>query len=251
MPPDPTAAIAAIVAAVESGRFPEARLDQAVARLFAEKERLGLFREKSPALQEIAGKAGTRAQKATEEEVARRGLTLVREAPGVLPLKNESKLLVLALHDERTVAAIDTTLQAELGKRAASVDFVRLDPTSCAGDGAAAAARAGEADAVLVALFVRPRSGRGTLEIPAEGKAAIEALLASERPVVSVAFGSPYLLRDLPGLTTYLCAWGPQALVQSAAARALYGEAEIGGRLPVTIPGIAPRGAGIRKGAFK
>jgi beta-N-acetylhexosaminidase len=251
MPPDPRVAIAAIVAAVESGRFPEARLDQAVARLLSEKERLGLYREKSPPLQEIAGKAGTRAQKATEEEVARRGLTLVREAVGVLPLKNESKLLVLAVHDERTAAAIDGTLQAELGKRAASVDFVRLDPTSCAGDGAAAAARAGEADAVLVALFVRPRSGRGTLEIPAEGKAAIEALLASDRPVVSVAFGSPYLLRDLPGLTTYICAYGPQALVQSAAARALYGEEGIEGRLPVTIPGIAPRGAGIRKGAFK
>lgn len=251
MPPDPRVAIAAIVAAVESGRLPAARLDEAVARLLSEKERLGLFREKGPALQEIAGKAGTRAQKATEEEVARRGLTLVREAAGVLPLDNGAKLLVLALHDERTAAAIDGTLQAELVKRAASVDFVRLDPTSCAGDGAAAAARAGEADAVLVALFVRPRSGRGTLEVPAEGKAAVEALLASGKPVVSVAFGSPYPLRDLPGLTTYLCAWGPQALVQSAAARALYGEAEIGGRLPVTIPGIAPRGAGIRKGAFK
>ncbi len=251
MPPDPRVAVAAIVAAVESGRFPEARLDQAVARLLSEKERLGLFREKSLPLQEIAGRAGTRAQKATEEEVARRGLALVREAPGVLPLKNESKLLVLAVHDERTVAAIDGTLQAELGKRAASVDFVRLDPTSCAGDGAAAAARAADADAVLVALFVRPRSGRGTIEIPAEGKAAIEALLASGRPVVSVAFGSPYLLRDLPGLATYLCAFGPQALVQTAAVRALYGEEEIGGRLPVTIPGIAPRGSGIRKGAYK
>ena len=251
MPPDPKAAIDAIVAAVTSGRLPEARLDEAVGRLLAEKERLGLFLGREIPLEEVARKAGTLAQKATEEEVARRGLTLVREAPGTIPLRNEARLLVVAVHDERTAVAIDATLQAELKKRAASVDFVRLDPTSCAGEGAAVAERAKGADAVLVAFFVRPRSGRGTIEIPPEGKAAIAPLLASGKAVVGVSFGSPYLLRDVPALGTYLCAYGPQALVQSAAARALYGEAPVEGRLPVTIPGIAPRGTGLRREAVK
>ena len=251
MPPDAKVAVEAIVAAVRSGRLPEERLDRAVGRLLAEKERLGLFRGRGLPLQEIASRAGTRAQKATEEEVARRGLTLVCEAEGALPLRSGSKLLALAVHDERTAVAIDATLQAELKMRTASVDYVRLDPTSCAGEGASLAGRAEEADAVLVALFVRPRSGRGTLEIPAEGKAAIAALLASGKPVVAVSFGSPYLLRDVPALTTYLCGYGPQALVQSAAVRALYGEEAIEGRLPVTIPGVAPRGTGLRKEAVK
>lgn len=251
MPPDPRVAIDAIVSAVETGRLPASRLDEAVARILAEKERLGLFRERSLPLHEIARAAGTRAQKATEEEVARRGLTLVREAEGALPLREGSRLLVVAVHDERTTVAIDAPLQAELKRRAASVDFVRLDPTSCAGEGAAAAERAKEADAVLFAFFVRPRSGRGSLEIPPEGKAALAPLLASGRPVIGVAFGSPYLLRDLPGLPTYLCAYGHQALVQAAAIRALWGEAPIEGTLPVTIPGIAPRGMGIRKEAVK
>ena len=251
MPPDPKAAIDAIVSAVETDRLPAARLDEAVGRILAEKERLGLFRERSLPLHEIARAAGTREQKAAEEEVARRGLTLVREAEGALPLRDGARLLVLAVHDERTTVAIDAPLQAELAKRAGSVDFVRLDPTSCAGEGAAAAERAKEADVVLLALFVRPRSGRGTLEVPAEGKAALAPLLASGRTVVGVSFGSPYLLRDLPGLPTYLCAYGHQALVQTAAVRALWGEAPIEGTLPVTIPGIAPRGMGIRKEAVK
>jgi len=251
MPPDAEAAIEAIVAAVTSGRLPETRLDQSVARVLAEKERLGLFRDRGIPLQEIASRAGTRAQKATEEDVARRGLTLVREAEGALPLRSGTKLLALAIHDDRASVAIDTTLQAELKTRAAAVDYVRIDPTSCAGEGTAVAGKAAAADAVLVALFVRPRSGRGTIEIPAEGQAAIAALLASGRPVVAVSFGSPYLLRDVPALTTYLCAYGPQALVQSAAVHALFGEAGIEGRLPVTIPGIAPRGTGIRKEAVK
>lgn len=251
MPPDARVAIEAIVGAVKSGRLPEARLDRAVETVLAEKERLGLFRERGLALEEISRRAGTLAQKATEEEVARRGLTLVREAGGALPLLSGGKLLALAIHDERTAVAVDGTLQAELKKRAGSVDFVRLDPTSCAGEGSAAAGNATEADAVLVALFVRPRSGRGTIEVPAEGKAAIAAILASGKPVVAVSFGSPYLLRDAPELTTFLCGYGHQGLVQAAAVRALYGEAAIEGKLPVTIPGIAPRGTGLRKEAIR
>ena len=89
-----------------------------------------------------------------------------------------------------------------------------------------------------------------TISRPALGRTRF-ALLASGRPVVAVSFGSPYLLRDVPALATYLCGYGPQALVQSAAVRALYGEAPIEGKLPVTIPGMAPRGTGIRKEAVK
>lgn len=33
--------------------------------------------------------------------------------------------------------------------------------------------------------------------------------------------------------------------MQAAVARALFGEAEISGKLPVTIPGIAERGSGV------
>jgi beta-N-acetylhexosaminidase len=251
MPTDPRRAIAAIVTAVETGRLPAGRLDEAAGRVLAEKERLGLFREKALPVSEVARAAGTLAQRATEEEVARRGLTLVREAEGALPLRPGAKVLALAVHDERTSVAIDATLQAELKKRAASLDLVRLDPTSCAGEGAAVAEKAKGADVVLVALFVRPRSGRGTLEIPPEGRDAIAAVLASGTPVVAVSFGSPYLLRDVPGLPTYLCGYGAQSLVQAAAARALYGEAPIEGRLPVTIPGVAPRGTGLVRGAVR
>jgi hypothetical protein len=65
--------------------------------------------------------------------------------------------------------------------------------------------------------------------------------------VVAVSFGTPYLLRDLPDLPTYLAAYGGQPDEQVAAARALFGEAPITGHLPVTIPGLAPRGTGIQK----
>ena len=64
---------------------------------------------------------------------------------------------------------------------------------------------------------------------------------------MGVSFGNPYLAADLPELSTYLAAYGDQAVLQTAAARALFGESELSGRLPVSIPGVAARGSGITK----
>ena len=102
---------------------------------------------------------------------------------------------------------------------------------------------------VLLSLFVRFQSGRGTLALPDPPKALVAKLVAFSPRTVAVSFGTPYLLRELPELPTYLAAYGAQLDVQAAAARALFGEAAITGRLPVTIPGLAARGTGIQKPA--
>ena len=71
------------------------------------------------------------------------------------------------------------------------------------------------------------------------------ALLRTElRVVVGVLRGSRELAAALD--SPVLPAERKKALV-----RALWGEAPIEGTLPVTIPGVAPRGMGIRKEAVK
>jgi len=124
---------------------------------------------------------------------------------------------------------------------------VRLDPRSTPDEVAAAVAAAKESDAVLLSLFVRIRSGQGAISVPEPGKAGVAAILALGKPVVAVSFGSPYLLRELPSLETYVCAWGTQDVMQSAAAAALFGETSFEGKLPISIPGLAMRGDGIAK----
>jgi len=126
---------------------------------------------------------------------------------------------------------------------------VRLDPRSTPEETRAAVEAARDADAVLVSLFVRTHSGLGKITVPQAGKTAIPQLLALGKPVVVVSFGSPYLLRDFPDLQTYLCAWGGQDIAQTAAVQALFGEEAIGGKLPITIPGLAKRGEGIDRPA--
>ena len=60
-----------------------------------------------------------------------------------------------------------------------------------------------------------------------------------------IALGNPYLLRALPQgrrLPRHLQHVQPS---ESAAAKAIFGEIPISGRLPVTIPGLANYGEGI------
>ena len=79
----------------------------------------------------------------------------------------------------------------------------------------------------------------------------IPALLALGKPVVAVAFGSPYLLRDFPDLPTYLCAWGAQDVVQTAAVKALFGEAAIDGTAPDHDPRPREEGGRDREAAAR
>jgi beta-N-acetylhexosaminidase len=103
------------------------------------------------------------------------------------------------------------------------------------------------ADVVLIALAIRAKSGAGTIAIPPLARRLLDQLAATRARLVAVSFGTPYILRDVPSLPTYLAAYGIQPVLQVAAVRALFGEAAITGKLPVTIPGMYPRGHGIER----
>jgi beta-N-acetylhexosaminidase len=244
---DTDSAIAAVREAVKSGRIPESRLDESVSRILEGKKKLKLYENRIPFVGGLAKVVDTPPAQALEAEVARRSLTLVREQQGALPLARGAKLLSLVVADDVSRNGPAGALGAEIKARARSVKTLTLDPRSTPGEAAAAVDAAKEADEVLVSLFVRTRSGLGRIAVPEAGRTAIPQLLALGKRVVVVSFGSPYLLRDFPDLGTYLCAWGGQDIAQVAAAQALFGESAIGGKLPITIPGLAKRGDGIEK----
>lgn len=243
--PDTDAAIAAVKRAVSSGRISGERLDRAAGRVLAAKRWAG-----SPAAtpRRLFREIDSPEHRALAEEIARRSLTLVREEPGALPLRSDLRLLSITVTDapERTGNDLAQELRPRLRQ---SPRGYALDGRSTETDILRILEAASEADAVLVGFYLRPQSGRGTIALPAAAGLAVGRLLASDARVVAVSFGTPYLLRDLPELKTYLVAYGGQTDAQVAVARALFGEASITGRLPVTIPGAARRGAGIQKPA--
>jgi beta-N-acetylhexosaminidase len=245
--PDTDAAIAGVRRAVESGRISAARLDESVARVLEAKRRFPPAAADPEAPFRVIDRPEHRALAA---EIAARAVTLVREAPGALPLSAGQRVVHVVVNDIASVAAPGRELAAELTKRfgRAPQTFV-FDPRSRAEDVGPVLDAAAGADAVLVSLFVRVRTGSGKLVLPEPARDAVARLSASGVRIVGVSFGSPYVAADLPGLATYLAAYGDQPVLQVAVVRAIFGEAAITGRLPVTIAGIAERGSGISKEA--
>ncbi len=242
---DTDAAIAGVREAVRTGRISIERLDRSVARILAAKRR---FPAPRPDPEEAYRVVDRPEHRALAEEIAQRALTLVREAPGVLPLAATARVVHVVVSDVPTATGPGAELARQLAKRLSRPPEVFvLDPKSRGDEVEPVKQAAASADVVLVSLFVRVRTGSGKLVLPEAVRSAVADLAAAGARLVGVSFGNPYLAADLPELSTYLAAYGDQVVLQTAVARALFGEAEIGGRLPVSIPGVAARGAGIRK----
>ncbi len=80
---------------------------------------------------------------------------------------------------------------------------------------------------------------------------ALNQLVERQTPLIGISFGNPYVLLGFPKLQTYLVAYGDMPSLQEATARALLGQIDISGRLPISLPGMYQRGTGIQLKAGK
>ena len=249
-PADPDRAIDALKTAVIEGRLSEARIDASVERILAAKRRVKVVRYDPAAIFRSFDSPEYRKLGA---EIAARALTLVREKKGTLPLQRDARLVHLVVGDFQEARSPITAFSSALSALLATPpDHFAIDRRTPGSEIPAILESIAAADQVLVSFTVRARSGEGRVSVPPVALELFERIAALENapPLIAVSFGTPYLLRDVPSLDTFIAAYGPQPLMQRAAARALFGEAAITGRLPVTIPGVAARGFAIIKPAL-
>ncbi|HKW24978.1 MAG TPA: glycoside hydrolase family 3 C-terminal domain-containing protein, partial [Terriglobales bacterium] len=126
---------------------------------------------------------------------------------------------------------------------------------------------AGMSDQVLAAVQGAEKVVAAVYEIPTAGKAVQVAgqmentvglndargellgrLLQSAGPkTMVVAVGNPYVAAEFPQVENYMCTFSNAAVSEDSAVKALFGEIPVRGHLPVTIPQVAQRGAGLEK----
>jgi beta-N-acetylhexosaminidase len=244
MSPNIEAAIAAVKAAVTSGRLTEARIDASVRRILLAKARAA---NPLPSPDEVFRTVDSDEHRELAGAIARRALTLVREEPGTLPLKGDAHVTIIQISELIEPAMPLPDFEREVTKRLKTKPQVLLvDARTRPEDVAKIVDSAKRDDLVILALAVRTRSGSGQIAVPEAARRVVAELPPNVRKI-AVAFGSPYLLREIPSAGSYLCAYGIQPVMQTAAAAALFGETPVTGKLPVTIPGLYPRGYGLVK----
>lgn len=249
-PADVDASFRGVLAAVKSGRLTEQRVEESARKILAAKYDLGLVDQRITPIDTIDRVVGSPDVVKLATEIAEHAVTLVRDEDKLVPLKNlrpGARVFNLAITNGDDRNWIANAFVARLHRSGVKVETVVLDERSTDQDVQKALEQAKSADLVLASLYGRVRSGQASsVGIPDAGARALSALIAAKTPIVGISFGNPYLLQSLPGLRTYIVAYGDMPSLQQAVARALLGEIDVVGKLPISLPGLYPQGTGIQ-----
>jgi CubicO group peptidase (beta-lactamase class C family) len=236
------AALAGLREAAYSGRLPIARIDDAVNHILHAKARFGLYEKSQVSLDAISSTFALPEFERAAAAIADRGVTLLRDHAHLVPLdgtKPTRALLVAVAGDPDPSAGL--ALEQEICTRVNSLQVLRAD-TKFATVDTLKLPSPDSYDVLIVAIFVRITNAKGSIGLPDEQAAFVHSLLASNKSVVVACFGNPYIVASFPEAKTWLAAFSSADVVQHAAGRALFGQIAIGGRIPVSVPGV---GAGL------
>ncbi len=248
--PDIDTTIAGIKDAVARGEITEARINASVERILRAKAALSLHTKRAIVLDEVDRVVSNPGFNEIARQIAEHSITLVRDEHKMLPLNAEGgnrRLLNITFTDEDD-RAITRPFVEQLRQRTGQIETITLDHRSSESEIARVFSRLDENrfDAVIFSVAVRARSGKGSVALPPAGKRIADELINRKLPLVVISFGNPYLLTAIPESPSYLLAYSPFPVSQLAAAKAVFGEIEINGKLPVSLPGLYSRGHGLK-----
>src|SRR5262249_26577265 len=97
-------------------------------------------------------------------------------------------------------------------------------------------------DAVITCGFIRVAAYKGSIDLSPAEIDLLKSLSKLQTPFAFVLAGSPYLLSFVPELPTYVLTYEYYPGAEAAALKAILGEIEFKGKLPVELPGMYPMG---------
>jgi beta-N-acetylhexosaminidase len=263
IPADLGASYQAMLEAAKSGEISRQRLDRSVLKILKTKAALGLNESRTVDLNALATTVGKPEDLAFGQQVADAAITLVRDNGQVLPLKSmgtgttglpyttkeethNDAVAVIFSDDVRTESG--RAFGRELRSRIPDANVIYVDPRIAGGMNDEVLKAVDQAKRVIAAVYVIPTAGKigNSVNMADATGLLLQQLLdqAAQKSVV-VAMGNPYLAIDFPKIENYMCAFSNASVSEVAAVKALFGEIAVRGHLPVTIPNVAARGAGI------
>jgi beta-glucosidase len=250
-----------LAASVAAGRASKADIDEAVMRVLRFKYRLGLF--KDPYARRDAARERseilTAASRAVAREAARRSIVLLKNDQSTLPLRKDlGAIAVIGALAADSNAVLGNW--AGLGRREDAVSVLdgirravpRATVTYAVGAGPTSTDTTNIAEAVRVARMAdvvvlvvgenadmsAEAESRSTLELPGAQQQLADALRATGKPVVVVLMnGRPLSIERLQEtMPAILETWFLGVEAGNGIADVLFGDANPGGKMPVTTP---------------
>jgi len=268
VPTDLDGAFHAIIDAVKSGEIAESHIDDSVRKILLMKAAVGLHKNRFVDLEHVAELAGKPEDMAFAQHVADEAVTLVRNNARTLPLQKVSSSpvsttapgtdpqskhsLIAVVLAESLESTNGQEFEKELKARRPDAHVFYVDRRTANAGGIQVLESIKEADEVVVAAYVVHGGARQNI-VDGEtitsyglrgpsGELLKKILAEAPEKTVVIALGSPYLIANFLQIQNYMCTYAMATTSEISAVKALFGEIQNHAKLPVTLPGIAPRG---------
>jgi beta-N-acetylhexosaminidase len=267
IPADLEASYKSMLDAVKTGEISEQRVDESVLKLLKAKASLGLHKARLVNVEELSKQVGKPEDIAFGEEVADAAVTLVRDNGHLLPLKHQGTVdtglpyqHTEEIHNRLVTVIFSDDMRMESGRaferalrmRVPDANVIYVDPRTAGAMSKEVLTTVQQAQAVIAAVYVVPTPGKMANSVglvDATGNLLQSLVTSVGDKMIVVAMGNPYVAADYSAIQNYICTFSNASVSEISAVKALFGEIAIRGHLPVTIPNIAQRGAGIERPA--
>jgi beta-N-acetylhexosaminidase len=235
-PDDHRRVYSSLLQAAQNGRLEGEALRRSAGRVLALKDWL---QKAGP--QPDLGVVGCAEHRAVADEIARRSMTLVRDRDQLLPLRlHADRRLAVVLPRPADLTPADTSsyvkpqLAQALRRYHPYVEEFQVSQAPSQQEIAGLLTQLADFDYIVA----------GTLNAFSQPEQAemVKAILAMGVPTVVAALRLPYDLAAFPQVSTFVATYSLLEPSMHALAAALFGQTGFPGRLPVTIPAIAPAG---------
>jgi len=275
LPSDLDGAFNGLLQAVRSKEISQQQIDTSVLKILRAKASLGLNKARLVDMEQIPYIVSRPESIDFAQQVADAAITLVRDSGQVLPLTataprtpgtgtqpgayrtpgTTSPVLAVVITDD-VRSEYGRVFELELRRRARGTKVYYVDATIAAGMTPEIVEAAKQAQKIVVAAYVVPTAAKQTIvngQIAntvglndATGSLMQQLLDAARSKIAVIAMGNPYLAMNFPNVATYICTYSNAPTSERSAAKLLFGEIQLKGKLPVSLPGIADRGFGLQ-----
>jgi len=237
MPPDPLNAINTIYNAVLNGEITEERINHSVRKILAAKRWVNMTNENLNDSQTIITSIENENHIELAEEIAQKSITLLRNNENLIPLDLESynKIICITVTDGEG-GETATYFKNALLKRIGDIDAHLINRRTGSWKYNRVLESAKTADLIIMPIFSEVQlKDRQSLNSKLQQN-FIQNIIDLKIPTVFISLKNPYLLSSYTNIKTYLDTYSYSYVSQDACLRAILGETDITGRLPVSMP---------------
>jgi beta-N-acetylhexosaminidase len=229
-------AVNAIYRAVRKHKLGLARINYSVKKILAAKEWLKLDKNKKIDPDKVEQFINKKSHFRLAQEIADKSITLVKNDNGLIPISSKNYINPVCIILSNSKIPLEYSFTDLLKEELPPLKTFSFSRQINNGELYNCLDTAANSDLIIVPIINKSRTTLNSIGLTDDQVDFINKIEKLNKPMIFMNLGNPYVLSQIPRIPVYLCSYGDPLVSQKAIVNAVFGNIDITGRLPVTIP---------------